>query len=86
MGRDDGKHSSKKRSHEASADKEHRHKKRHRDRDDEASGSSKSKRKEKKSSSGSTRIVDEDINDDMWEEKNIDMDGEIVRSVHLFDG
>jgi hypothetical protein len=80
MGHDERKHLSKKRAHDVTAEQEHRRKKRHRDREEEASGSSKSKRKEKKSS-GSTRIVDEDVNDDdMWEEKNIDLEGEIVRS------
>lgn len=80
MGRDETKSSSKhKRSHDVSTDQEHRRKKRHKERD-EASGSSK-KRKEKKAG-GSTRIVDEDVvDDDMWEEKNIDLDGEIVRTL-----
>lgn len=76
MGRDDTKHSSKlKRSHDVSGDHEHKRKKRHKDHGEE--GSSK-KRKEKRPK-GETRIHDEDVNDDdMWEEKNIDMEGERV--------
>ncbi|KZT28863.1 hypothetical protein NEOLEDRAFT_1129124 [Neolentinus lepideus HHB14362 ss-1] len=58
--------------HKRSHDKEHKSKKRHRDEDDLER--KKSKRKEKGSK---MKIVDEDVDDDdMWMEKNIDMEGE----------
>ena len=81
MGRDESKHSSKhKRSHDLGGDHEHRHKKRHKDRGDEGSSS---KRKKEKRHRGETRIVDDDVNDeDMWVEKNIDLEGEIVSCFH----
>ena len=83
MGRDESKHSSKhKRSHDVSGAHEHRRKKRHKDREDEGSSS---KRKKEKRSKGETRIVDDDvIDDDMWVEKNVDLEGEIVSRLHAF--
>lgn len=77
MGRDETKHYSKhKRSHDTTDDHEHRNKKRHKDRED---GSSSNKRKKEKRSKEEARIVDEDMNgEDMWVEKNIDLEGEIV--------
>lgn len=70
MGRDETKSSSSK--HKRSHDNEHdeKRKKRHKTREH---GS----KREKKAKGG--RIVDDDVaDDDMWEEKNIDMDGERV--------
>jgi hypothetical protein len=56
------------------SDRDHHGRKRHRrDRGDD--GKKHKKRKEK---SGG-KIVDEDLEEDMWVEKNIDMDGDIVR-------
>lgn len=68
-------HSSKhKRSHEKDPDR--KSKKRHKH-DDEASSSRKHKRKDKERSK--LKITNDDPNDDdMWVEKNIDMDGERV--------
>ena len=86
MGKDDSNHSSKRR-HDVTADQEHRRKKRHKERDEEGSSRRKEKkeRKEKKAS-GSTRIVDDDVNgDDMWVEKNIDLEGEIVSTISWFE-
>ena len=76
MGDDDTKHSSKhKRSRDSGERDKHKskkHHKSHRDKDE------RSKRKDKKDRDGS-RIVDDDAADeDMWVEKNIDMDGEYV--------
>ena len=54
---------------------EHKHKRKHRS---DKEGSSKKARKE---DGEHIHILDESANDDdMWEEKNIDMDGEKVRS------
>lgn len=77
MGGDDSKHSSKhKRSHESGERDRHKSKKRHKSHKDESG-----KHRDKKDRHA-TKIVDDDINDDdMWMEKNIDMDGERVRAV-----
>lgn len=72
MGRED-KHSTKhKRHHDHD---ERKSKKRHKSSKSESTKSSRHKEP-----SGSIRVVDDDPNeDDMWEEKNVDMDGEKVR-------
>lgn len=69
---DDSKHSSK---HKRSGERDrHKSKKRHKSHRDESG-----KRRDKKEET-STTILDVDGNDDdMWVEKNIDMDGERVR-------
>jgi hypothetical protein len=54
--------------------KRHKEHKRHRHDRDEDGG----KRKKRKDKSGS-KVVDDDPEEDMWVEKNIDMDGEKVR-------
>ena len=77
MGGDDAKHSSK---HRHRHDKEgHRSKRKHKS---EKDGSS--RKRSRKDDGDHLKIVDDDPNDeDMWVEKNIDMDGDIVRSCHL---
>ena len=65
-----------------------KHKKRHRD--EESSSRSKkhdkhdkdreSKRRHKSEKSKKVRVIDDDADEDVWVEKNIDMDGENVRS------
>lgn len=75
MGRDD-KHSTKhKRHHEHRDEHERRSKKRHRSSKTESGRSSK-----RNDPSDKLHVVDDDPSEDMWEEKNIDMDGEQVRS------
>jgi hypothetical protein len=57
------------------------HKRKHKHESDTASSSKKSKKehKKKRKDESKTRIVDDDPNDeDLWVEKNIDMDGERV--------
>lgn len=54
------------------SDREHKHKRKHKS---EREGSSK---KARKGDADHIHIVDETADDDMWEEKNIDMDGEKV--------
>jgi hypothetical protein len=77
MGHDDSKHSFEHKRHQSSGEGDrHKSKKRHKSHKD---GSSKHK---KKRDQGPTRILDEDVaDDDMWLEKNIDVDGEYVRTV-----
>ena len=71
---DTSSHTSKHKRSREKGDREHK-KKRHRSDKD-----SSSKHKHHKS----TRIVDDDVNDeDMWEEKNIDMEGERVSASYL---
>ena len=70
---DDKPSKSKHRSHKDKGDKEHKSKKRHRHERDEDGHKSK-KRKSK------VEVVDDDPEEDMWVEKNIDMDGEYVRA------
>ena len=71
---DDKPSKSKHRSHKDKGDKEHKSKKRHRHERDEEGHKSK-KRKSK------VEVVDDDPEEDMWVEKNIDMDGEYVRAI-----
>ncbi|PCH40153.1 hypothetical protein WOLCODRAFT_136692 [Wolfiporia cocos MD-104 SS10] len=73
MGRDETKHASQHKQKHDKADKEHKHKRKHKS-DKERSSSSKRARK---GDGDRLHIVDDDVNDeDMWMEKNIDMDGE----------
>lgn len=74
---DEGKRSTHKYSHKhKSDDHEHKSKKRHR-RDGPEETRKHKKRKDK--SEGNLGIVDDDVDDeDMWVEKNIDMEGERV--------
>jgi hypothetical protein len=63
-------------------DKERKHKKRehHGDADD------KRKHKRRKEKEAVVRVVDDDLDgEDMWVEKNIDIAGEKVRNIHVFD-
>jgi hypothetical protein len=69
----------KKSKHKHRDDREHSSKKRHRHRDEEER-KHKKKRKEEKH----LNIVEDDADDDMWVEKNIDMDGEKVREIAIF--
>ena len=56
------------------SEREHKHKRKHKsDRDRENSS-----KKARKGDADHIHIVDETADDDMWEEKNIDMDGEKV--------
>lgn len=82
MGDDDSKHSSKhKRSHESGVRDRHKSSKRHKSH----KGESGKRRNEK--GTESTRVVDDDANDDdMWVESNIDMDGERVRTTSAYYG
>ena len=68
---DDRTHTSK---HKRSRDKGDRDHKKKRHKSDKDSSKRKSKDAHK------TRIVDDDADEDMWMEKNIDMDGETVRA------
>ena len=71
------KHSSKPRHKRDQDDPEHKHKRKHKSDKDASSSSRKRTRKDE---GANTRIVDDDADDDdMWFEKNIDMDGERVR-------
>lgn len=54
------------------SEREHKHKRKHKS---DREGSSK---KARKGDANHMHIVDETADDDMWEEKNIDMDGEKV--------
>ncbi len=67
-----------KRHHEKDRDSEHRTKKKHKHDDDERASERRSK---KRSSKGKDKlnIIDDDPDEDLWVEKNIDMDGENVR-------
>ena len=67
----DEKHSSSK--HKRSRDKGDRDHKKKRHRSDKESSS------KHRGKHGATRIVDDDPDEDMWEEKNIDMEGDQVR-------
>ena len=80
MGDDDKKRSSKhKRSHESGERDRHKSKKHHKSHHDKEE---RSKHKEKKDRDA-PRIVDDDAADeDMWVEKNIDMDGDKVSRTH----
>lgn len=74
MGHNDSKRSSKHRHSHEKSDREHKNKRKH--------GSNKegSHKRVRKDDSDHIHIVDDDPNDDdMWVEKNIDMDGEQVR-------
>ena len=57
-------------------DREHKSKKRNKHVDDD-----KRERKRKRKDGDKLRVVDDDPDEDMWVEKNIDMDGEKVRSL-----
>ena len=72
---DDKPSKSKHRSHKDKDDKEHKTKKRHRHERDEDGHKS----KKRKSKGSKLEVVDDDPEEDMWVEKNIDMDGEYVR-------
>jgi hypothetical protein len=68
------KHSSKsKREKDRDSDKS---KKRHKHRDDDGERHG---HKRKRKDEDKLHVVDDDLNEDMWVEKNIDMDGERVR-------
>ena len=44
------------------------------------------KHKKRKDKGAVVRVVDDDLDgEDMWVEKNVDMDGEEVRNVHVFE-
>jgi hypothetical protein len=64
-------------------DKERKHKSKKRDRHGDADD--KRKHKKRKEKEAVIRVVDDDLDEDMWVEKNIDMDGEKVREVHIFE-
>ncbi|KAF8644514.1 hypothetical protein AX16_008391 [Volvariella volvacea WC 439] len=74
------KKSKKKRKHHDDSEdehKKHKHKKKDKHRDRDRSRSRERRKDKSKSSSSHVKIVDDDPNDDdMWVEKNIDMDGE----------
>lgn len=75
MGDDDTK--SKHRSRHDRDDREHKSKRRHKS-DKEGS----SRKRSRKDDAEHLHIVDDDVNDDdMWVEKNIDMEGEVVRGL-----
>ncbi len=57
-------------------DREHKSKRKHKSEKDDSSSTRKRSRKD---DGDHLHIVDEDPDDDMWVEKNIDMDGERVR-------
>ncbi|KAI0632175.1 CwfJ C-terminus 1-domain-containing protein-like protein [Trametes polyzona] len=75
MGDDDARHASKhKHRHDKDSDREHKSKRRHHDKSDKES----SRKRSRKDDSDRLHIVDDDPNDDdMWVEKNIDMEGEV---------
>lgn len=76
MAGDETKRASKHKHRHDSDDREHKSKRRHRDKADKES----SRKRSRKDDGGHLHIVDDDANDeDMWVEKNIDMDGEKVR-------
>lgn len=80
--REKDKHRSRDKDRDRNKDTERKHKKRRKHEDDhEGSGRQhKHRRKEKGDKAVHLSIVDDDVNDDdMWVEKNIDMEGERVR-------
>ena len=85
MAGDDSKRSSKHKHRLDKDDREHKSKRKHKSEE----GSS-SRKRSRKDDGEHLHIVDEDVNDeDMWVEKNIDMEGEVVRTpscVVLFAG
>ncbi|KAI0657373.1 CwfJ C-terminus 1-domain-containing protein-like protein [Cubamyces menziesii] len=72
MGDDNARHSSKHKSRHDKDDREHKSKRRHK------SDKESSRKRSRKVDSDRLHIVDDDVNDDdMWVEKNIDMEGEV---------
>ncbi len=72
------KHKSKRKEHK---DPDRHSKKRHKDRDEDGNRRHhKKKKRESEAKTDGVRVVDDDDGDDMWVEKNIDMDGERVGS------
>lgn len=71
-----------KRHHDKEKDGDHRSKKRHKYGDDERDSERRSK---KRSSKGKDKlnIIDDDPDEDMWVEKNIDVNGENVRILNF---
>lgn len=74
MGGDDATRSSKHKHRHDKDDRGHKSKRRHKSEKDESS-----RKRSRKDGGDHLHIVDEDPDDDMWIEKNIDMDGERVR-------
>ena len=73
-GDDNARHSAKHKSRHDKDDREHKSKRRHK------SDKESSRKRSRKVDSDRLHIVDDDVNDDdMWVEKNIDMEGEVVR-------
>lgn len=68
--------------HTMDGHKERKHKSKKRDRHGDPDD--KRKHKKRKEKEAVIRVVDDDLNEDMWVEKNIDMDGEKARKVHIF--
>lgn len=81
MGGDDFKRPSKhKHRHRDKDEREYKSKRKHKH--DKESGSS--RKRSRKDDGDKLHIVDDDTNDeDMWVEKNIDMEGEVVRGLSL---
>ena len=76
MAGDDSKRSSKHKHRRDKDDREHKSKRKHKS---EEGGSS--RKRSRQDDREHLHIVDEDVNDeDMWVEKNIDMEGEVVRT------
>ena len=71
-------YTSTKRRHREKGDEEKKSKKRHKHHDDDKERKHKSKRK--RTDEGKSHIRDDDMDEDVWVEKNIDMEGEQVRS------
>ncbi|KAJ8509116.1 hypothetical protein ONZ45_g8685 [Pleurotus djamor] len=68
---------SKSKSKHARSPERHSKKRHHKDRDDDGSRKHKKKKRDKESKATALRVVDDDPDDEeMWVEKNIDMDGE----------
>ncbi|KAI0826861.1 CwfJ C-terminus 1-domain-containing protein-like protein [Trametes gibbosa] len=81
---DDTKRASKHKHRHDKDDREHKSKRRHHDKSQKEGGSRKRSRKDE---GGHLKIVDDDANDeDMWVEKNIDMDGEVVLAANIPSG
>ena len=75
MSPDDSKRSSRHKHRHDKDNREHKSKRKHKS-DKESS----SRKRSRKDTEDHLHVVDDDVNDeDMWVEKNIDMDGEVVR-------
>jgi hypothetical protein len=69
-------------SHDLKDKRKHKSKKR----DHHAESDDRRKHKKRKDNEAVVRVVDDDLDgQDMWVEKNIDIDGEKARKVHVFE-